>query len=74
MQGGYAKAQDESFYQKQRGLLARVIAGSDVVISTAAVPGKKAPILITAEMVSAMTPGSVIMWTCRSRARVEIAN
>ena len=59
--GGYAKAQDESFYQKQRGLLARVIASSDVVISTAAVPGKKAPILITAEMVSSMTPGSVIV-------------
>jgi NAD(P) transhydrogenase subunit alpha len=59
--GGYAKAQDESFYQRQRGLLARVIASSDVVISTAAVPGKKAPILITAEMVSSMTPGSVIV-------------
>jgi NAD(P) transhydrogenase subunit alpha len=59
--GGYAKAQDESFYQRQRGLLARVIASSDVVISTASVPGKKAPILITAEMVSSMTPGSVIV-------------
>ena len=59
--GGYAKAQDESFYQRQRGLLARVVASSDVVISTAAVPGKKAPILITAEMVSSMTPGSVIV-------------
>ena len=59
--GGYAKAQDETFYQRQRGLLARVIASSDVVISTAAVPGKKAPILITAEMVSSMTPGSVIV-------------
>lgn len=59
--GGYAKVQDESFYQRQRGLLARVIASSDVVISTAAVPGKKAPILITAEMVSSMTPGSVIV-------------
>jgi NAD(P) transhydrogenase subunit alpha len=60
-QGGYAKAQDESFYQRQRGLLARVIASSDVVISTAAVQGKQAPILITAEMVSSMTPGSVIV-------------
>ena len=59
--GGYAKAQDESFYQRQRGLLARVIASSDVVISTAAVPGKKAPVLITAEMVSSMKPGSVIV-------------
>ncbi len=59
--GGYAKAQDEAFYQKQRELLGKVIAASDVVISTAAVPGKKAPILITAEMVERMAPGSVIV-------------
>ncbi len=59
--GGYAKAQDEAFYKKQRELLGQVIAASDVVISTAAVPGKKAPILITAEMVSGMAPGSVIV-------------
>jgi NAD(P) transhydrogenase subunit alpha len=59
--GGYAKAQDETFYKKQRELLGKVIASSDVVISTAAVPGKKAPILITAEMVSGMAPGSVII-------------
>ena len=59
--GGYAKAQDEEFYKKQRELLGKVIAGSDVVISTAAVPGKKAPILITAEMVSGMAPGSLIV-------------
>ncbi len=59
--GGYAKVQDEAFYQKQRELLARVIASSDVVISTAAVPGKKAPILITADMVAGMNPGSVIV-------------
>lgn len=59
--GGYAKVQDEAFYQKQRELLARVIASSDVVISTAAVPGKKAPVLITADMVSGMNPGSVIV-------------
>jgi NAD(P) transhydrogenase subunit alpha len=59
--GGYAKAQDESFYKKQRELLGRVIATSDVVISTAAVPGKKAPILITADMVAGMAPGSVIV-------------
>ncbi len=59
--GGYAKAQDEAFYQKQRELLGKVIANSDVVISTAAVPGKKAPILITAEMVAGMAPGSVIV-------------
>ena len=59
--GGYAKAQDETFYKKQRELLGKVIANSDVVISTAAVPGKKAPILITAEMVAGMAPGSVIV-------------
>ncbi len=59
--GGYAKAQDEAFYQKQRELLGKVIASSDVVISTAAVPGKKAPVLITKEMVAGMAPGSVIV-------------
>ncbi|MDH5775881.1 MAG: Re/Si-specific NAD(P)(+) transhydrogenase subunit alpha [Nitrospirota bacterium] len=59
--GGYAKAQDETFYKKQRELLGQVIANSDVVISTAAVPGKKAPILITADMVKGMAPGSVIV-------------
>ncbi|MDR4494315.1 MAG: Re/Si-specific NAD(P)(+) transhydrogenase subunit alpha [Nitrospirales bacterium] len=59
--GGYAKAQDEAFYKKQRELLKQVISTSDVVISTAAVPGKKAPILITEDMVSGMAPGSVIV-------------
>jgi len=57
---GYGTAQDESFYAKQRELLARVIADSDVVVTTAVVPGKKAPVLITADMVKAMAPGSVI--------------
>ncbi len=60
-EGGYAKAQDETFYKKQRELLGQVIATSDVVISTAAVPGKKAPILITADMVAGMASGSVIV-------------
>ncbi len=59
--GGYAKAQDEAFYKKQRELLKQVISTSDVVISTAAVPGKKAPILITKDMVAGMAPGSVIV-------------
>jgi NAD(P) transhydrogenase subunit alpha len=59
--GGYAKAQDESFYRRQRELLAKVVADSDVVIGTAAVPGKKAPVLVTEEMVKAMRPGSVIV-------------
>jgi len=57
---GYGTAQDESFYAKQRELLGRVVAESDVVITTAVVPGKKAPVLVTAEMVRAMAPGSVI--------------
>lgn len=59
--GGYAKAQGEEFYKKQRELMARVVAESDVVITTAAIPGKKAPVLVTAEMVRGMTPGSVIV-------------
>lgn len=60
-QGGYAKAQDEAFYQRQRALMARVVAECDVVITTAAIPGKKAPVLVTAEMVHGMMPGSVIV-------------
>lgn len=59
--GGYAVAQDESFYRRQREMMSRVVAASDVVITTAAVPGKKAPILITGEMVKAMAPGSVLV-------------
>jgi len=59
--GGYAKAKDEEFYRRQRELLGKVVASSDVVITTAAIPGKKAPVLITADMVAAMTPGSVIV-------------
>ncbi len=58
---GYATQQDETFYAKQRELIGRVVAESDVVISTAAVPGKKAPTLVTAEMVRSMQPGSVIV-------------
>ena len=59
--GGYAKAQDEAFYARQRELLGKVVAESDVVITTAVVPGKKAPVLVTKEMVAAMAPGSVIV-------------
>jgi NAD(P) transhydrogenase subunit alpha len=59
--GGYAKAQDEAFYRRQREVMAKVIAESDVVITTAQVPGRKAPILVTAEMVRAMAPGSVVV-------------
>jgi len=59
--GGYAKAMGEEFYRRQRELLTNVIREQDVVISTAAVPGKKAPILITTEMAEALAPGSVIV-------------
>lgn len=59
--GGYAKAMGEEFYRKQRELLTAVIREQDVLITTAAVPGKKAPILVTTEMASAMAPGSVIV-------------
>jgi len=59
--GGYARAMDEDFYKKQRELLAKVVAESDAVITTAAIPGKKAPILITDEMVAGMKPGSVVV-------------
>ena len=59
--GGYAKVQDEAFYQRQRELLGQVVSASDVVISTAAVPGKKSPLLITADAVRRMAPGSVIV-------------
>jgi H+-translocating NAD(P) transhydrogenase subunit alpha len=58
---GYAKAQDEAFYAKQRELMGIVIAENDVVITTAVVPGKKAPVLVTAQMVYRMAPGSVIV-------------
>jgi NAD(P) transhydrogenase subunit alpha len=58
---GYAKAQDEEFYRRQRELLGKVIAESDVVITAAVVPGKKSPVLVTEEMVKGMAPGSVIV-------------
>jgi NAD(P) transhydrogenase subunit alpha len=59
--GGYAKALGEDFYRKQRELMTTVIAGSDVVITTAAVPGKKAPILVTTQMVEGMHSGAVVV-------------
>jgi NAD(P) transhydrogenase subunit alpha len=59
--GGYAKAMDEEFYRKQREMMIKVVAANDVVITTAAVPGKKAPTLVTEEMVRGMQPGSVIV-------------
>ena len=59
--GGYAKAMGEEFYRRQRELLGAVIAQQDVVIATAAVPGKRAPVLIPAEAVAGMARGSVIV-------------
>ena len=58
---GYATAQGEDFYKKQRELLGKVVAESDVVITAAVIPGKKSPILVTKEMVTSMAPGSVIV-------------
>jgi NAD(P) transhydrogenase subunit alpha len=57
---GYGRAQDETFYARQRELLGRVVAESDVVIAAAVIPGKKSPVLVTKEMVQGMAPGSVI--------------
>jgi NAD(P) transhydrogenase subunit alpha len=59
--GGYAKQMDEEFYRKQRELMAQTVAASDVCITTAAIPGKKSPVLVTAEAVRGMSPGSVIV-------------
>ena len=59
--GGYAQQMDEEFYRKQREAMTKQIAESDVIITTAAVPGRKAPVLVTKEMVKGMPPGSVII-------------
>jgi H+-translocating NAD(P) transhydrogenase subunit alpha len=59
--GGYARAMGEDFYTKQREQLGRIVAECDIVVTTAAIPGKAAPILVTREAVAAMKPGSVIV-------------
>lgn len=59
--GGYAKAQSEEFYQKQQQMMKDVVVRNDVVITTAAIPGRKAPILVTRDMIEGMAPGSVII-------------
>ena len=59
--GGYAAAQSDEFYRRQRELLSRHLESVDVVITTAAVPGKRAPILITTEMAEHLRPGSVVV-------------
>lgn len=58
---GYARAQDETFYSRQRELLGKAVAESDVVITAAVIPGKISPVLVTKEMVARMAPGSVIV-------------
>jgi NAD(P) transhydrogenase subunit alpha len=60
-QGGYAREQSEEFLRKQRELIGEHIAKSDVVITTAAIPGRRAPLLVTADMVKGMRPGSIIV-------------
>jgi len=60
-EGGYAKSLDKNIYRRQRDLLTPVVAASDVVITTASVPGQAAPVLITADMVARMSRGSVIV-------------
>lgn len=59
--GGYAQQMDEAFYKKQRDLMAKIVSEIDAVIATAAIQGKKSPVLITAEAVAGMAPGSVIV-------------
>jgi NAD(P) transhydrogenase subunit alpha len=60
-EGGYARAQSEDFLAKQRELIGRHVQTSDVVITTAAVPGRRAPLLVTTAMVEGMRPGSVVV-------------
>ena len=60
-EGGYAREQSEEFLSKQRELIGEHVAKSDVVITTAAVPGKRAPLLVTGDMVRGMRAGSVIV-------------
>ena len=59
--GGYAREQTEEFLRRQRELIGKHVAASDVVITTAAIPGRRAPVLVTAEMVREMRPGSVVV-------------
>jgi NAD(P) transhydrogenase subunit alpha len=58
---GYARPQDEAFHERQRQLLAGAVASSDVVVTTAATPGRQAPVLVTADMVKSMPWGAVIV-------------
>ena len=59
--GVYASVQSEEFLERQRELIGEHVAASDVVITTAAIPGRKAPVLVTTDMLKAMPPGSVVV-------------
>ena len=59
--GGYAKTQDQAFYARQQAMMSRVVESSDVVITTALIPGRQAPVLITDEMVAGMAAGAVVV-------------
>lgn len=59
--GGYARALGEDFYRRQAQMMSSILPENDAVITTAAVPGQRAPVLVTREMVEAMRPGSVIV-------------
>jgi NAD(P) transhydrogenase subunit alpha len=59
--GGYAKAMDEEFYTRQRELMSKVVAESDIVITTAAVPGSNPPLLLTADMVAHMPRAGIVV-------------
>lgn len=59
--GGYAKAQDDAFYERQRAMMSQVVAASNIVITTALIPGRAAPLLVTSEMIAGMAPGSVVV-------------
>lgn len=59
--GVYASAQSEEFLERQRELIGEHVAASDIVITTAAIPGRRAPVLVTTDMLKAMAPGSVLV-------------
>lgn len=59
--GGYAKSQSDDFYKKQQAQMGKYIKAADIVITTAAIPGKQSPLLVTADLVKQMQPGSVIV-------------
>ena len=69
--GGYAKAQDDAFYERQRAMMSQVVAASNIVITTALIPGKAAPLLVTTEMIAGMAPGSVVVDLAAERGGSE---